>query len=227
MVPILGHEERDAGYATLDEALAHGWAQITEMSEAGQVPVLKVVVTGDVPVSRGLGSSVTVRLGITAGLNELFGKPLSRDQLLELVTRLEGHPDNAAPALLGGFVASGKIGERVRTHRVSVAAALKFVAVIPHMEIETEKARKILPKRVALARAVLNLNRACSAMCTPESGTVSPESYYGELGSIRVFLHGMREATWAASTTQAAAKTGWEEHPSMASGASIIQGKGG
>lgn len=50
LVPVLAHEERDAGYITLDEALAKGWAQISEVSEAGQVSILKVVVTGDVPV---------------------------------------------------------------------------------------------------------------------------------------------------------------------------------
>lgn len=118
-----------------------------------------VVVRGNVPISRGLGSSVTVRLGVVAGLNRLFGSPLSMERLLEVTTALEGHPDNASPALLGGFVASGMIGSEIRTCRVEVPPNLKFVAVIPRIEIETRKARKVLPKRVTLHDAVSNVNR--------------------------------------------------------------------
>ena len=64
-------------------------------------------VEGDVPRSRGLGSSVTVRLGILIGLNELAGQPLSRDELFQICAQLEGHPDNAAPAIFGGFTVAG------------------------------------------------------------------------------------------------------------------------
>jgi homoserine kinase len=118
-----------------------------------------ISVRGDVPISRGLGSSVTVRLGVVAGLNQLFGKPLSTEQLLDVVTELEGHPDNAAPALLGGFVASGTMDGKIRTCRIEVPPRLKFVAVIPSIEIETKKARKVLPKQVTLHDAVSNVNR--------------------------------------------------------------------
>jgi homoserine kinase len=127
------------------------------------VPV-SISIRGDVPISRGLGSSVTVRLGIVAGLNKLFGQPLSKERLLEVVTALEGHPDNAAPALLGGFVASGVIGSEVRTVHVQVPAKLKFVAVIPGLEIETKRARKVLPKQVTLHDAVSNVNRVALIM---------------------------------------------------------------
>lgn len=125
---------------------------------------VSISIRGNVPISRGLGSSVTVRLGIVAGLNKLFGRPLSLERLLEVVTDLEGHPDNAAPALLGGFVASGRIGSEVRTLRAQVPAKLKFVAVIPSLEIETEKARKVLPKQVTLHDAVSNVNRVALIM---------------------------------------------------------------
>ena len=60
-------------------------------------------VEGDVPRSRGLGSSVTVRLGVLHGLNELAGRPLKRHGVFELCAELEGHPDNAAPGAFGGF----------------------------------------------------------------------------------------------------------------------------
>lgn len=122
------------------------------------VPV-DVSIHGEIPISRGLGSSVTVRLGIVMGLNELHGRPLSQRRLLEVVTGLEGHPDNAAPALLGGFVASATIDDEIRTFRAEIPSRVKFVAVIPDIEIETTKARKVLPARVTLHDAVTNVNR--------------------------------------------------------------------
>ena len=65
-------------------------------------------ITGEVPRSRGLGSSVTVRLGVLHGLNELAGLPLTREEVFELCAELEGHPDNAAPAAFGGFTSDAR-----------------------------------------------------------------------------------------------------------------------
>src|SRR5664280_2470822 len=70
---------------------------------------VQIEIKGDVPVSRGFGSSVTMRLGIVFALNETDGRPLSDAHMLDLVTELEGHSDNCAPALFGGFVVSGRI----------------------------------------------------------------------------------------------------------------------
>ena len=120
---------------------------------------LQIEVKGDVPVSNGLGSSVTVRLGIVYALNELNGRPLGDTELLDLVTELEHHPDNAAPALSGGFVVSALINGSVRYRRFNVPPALKFVACVPDYEVSTEKARALLPKVVPLRDAAENLNR--------------------------------------------------------------------
>ncbi len=120
---------------------------------------LQIEVKGDVPVSSGLGSSVTVRLGIVFALNELNGRPLGDTELLDLVTGLEQHPDNAAPALFGGFVVSAIINGSVRYRRFNVPPALKFVVCVPDYEVSTEKARTLLPKVVPLRDAVENLNR--------------------------------------------------------------------
>src|SRR5437867_12977983 len=101
---------------------------------------VQVEVKGDVPTTGGLGSSVTVRLGIVYALNELNGRPLSDAGLLELATELEHHPDNAAPALFGGFVVSGIIGGTIRYRRFNVPATLKFVVCCPDIVVSTEKA---------------------------------------------------------------------------------------
>ena len=119
----------------------------------------QVEVKGEVPISSGLGSSVTVRLGIVYALNELNGQPLGDTALLDLVTELEHHADNAAPALFGGFVVSAMINGSVRYRRFNVPPALKFVVCIPDYEVSTEKTRALLPKVVPLRDAVENLNR--------------------------------------------------------------------
>ena len=119
-------------------------------------------VSGGVPVARGLGSSVTVRLGVAAGLNKLCGSPLDREGLLALVAALEGHPDNAAPAVFGGFTVSTlEGGGHVRHVRFAVDPSLKFLLIVPERQLETKGARKVLPRSYPRADAVHNVGRAC------------------------------------------------------------------
>jgi homoserine kinase len=115
-------------------------------------------VSGEVPRSRGMGSSVTVRLGIMHGLNRLGGNPLDRTTLFELCTKLEGHPDNAAPAAFGGFTLA-RAG--AQTIRAEVSPALKFVLLIPDFEVSTPKARSILPAQIPRLEAVMSSANAC------------------------------------------------------------------
>lgn len=67
----------------------------------------RLVVHGQVPRSRGLGSSATIRLGILAALDKLNGRKLDLPCLIETATTLEGHPDNITAAALGGFIVCG------------------------------------------------------------------------------------------------------------------------
>jgi homoserine kinase len=126
-------------------------------------------IAGDVPRSRGLGSSVTVRLGLLHGLNQLAGQPLSAEALFRLCAELEGHPDNAAPAAFGGFTVAGG-GEIAR---FEVAPELHFVLLVPDFEISTPAARKVLPAqldRLAAARSCANACRITAAFATKNYG---------------------------------------------------------
>jgi homoserine kinase len=134
-----------------------------------------VRVAGDIPVSRGLGSSVTVRLGILLGLAGLVGGefPLSREQVLHLLIELEGHPDNAVASFHGGLAicahAAADPDAGFGYTRVPVGAELSFVALIPELKLSTETARGLLPKEVSLAHAVENAQRTAriaAAFCT-------------------------------------------------------------
>lgn len=115
-------------------------------------------IEGEVPISRGLGSSVTVRLGVLHGLNALCRRPLTRAKIFALCAELEGHPDNAAPAEFGGFAVAG--GERVQ--RFQIDPRLRFVLLIPGFKIETAAARAILPNELKRAAAVASCGNACA-----------------------------------------------------------------
>jgi len=125
-------------------------------AEVGRFP-FDWEIEGEVPQSRGLGSSVTVRLGMLSGLNALAGSPLSKEQLFGLCARLEGHPDNAAPAAFGGFTVAG--GESIS--RFPVSLALEFVLLIPDFEVATPDARRVLPAQLDRLAAVASAANAC------------------------------------------------------------------
>lgn len=118
-----------------------------------------VHLSGDVPIARGLGSSVTVRLGVIAGLDAIVGTRLPRHELFQLVTELEGHPDNAAPAVFGGFTASTIVDGQARCVRFPVDRRWHFVTVVPPFEVSTRKARELLPPQFSKADVVHNLTR--------------------------------------------------------------------
>jgi homoserine kinase len=137
-------------------------------------------VSGDVPASRGLGSSVTVRLGVMFALNELAGRLLSREQVFELCTELEGHPDNAAPATFGGFNVCGA----KHRQRFGVAPALKFILLIPGFEVRTAEARALLPDQIGRLAAVESCGNACAITASFASG-----AYASMRGAFRDQLH--------------------------------------
>ena len=134
-----------------------------------------VKIEGDIPISRGLGSSVTVRLGVLMALAELVRETceVTREQLLALLIELEGHPDNAVPSFLGGFAAcahaSDDPGDGFAYTRVAVGGELSFVTLVPDLKLSTEVARGLLPKEVPFRHAVENAQRVAritAAFCT-------------------------------------------------------------
>ncbi|MGH8102093.1 MAG: homoserine kinase [Chthoniobacterales bacterium] len=115
-------------------------------------------IAGEIPRSRGLGSSGSVRVGVLLGLNELTGKPLDRLSIFRVGARLEGHPDNVAPAIFGGFTVVR--GENVQ--RFAISSRLAVVLLIPDLEVSTVAARQILPARISHLAAVESSANACA-----------------------------------------------------------------
>jgi homoserine kinase len=121
------------------------------------VPGLDLTIQMNVPLARGLGSSATAIVGGLVGANALAGDPLSMEQLAEIATDMEGHPDNVVPALLGGarISASGvdrswEVAPLVWHHGVVPVVA------IPDFELPTHVARSVLPESYSRADVIFN-----------------------------------------------------------------------
>ena len=155
-----------------------------------------ITINSDIPVSRGLGSSAALSVAVAAAAGH--SDPLS------YAAFLEGHADNAAAAVLGGFVTATIVDGRVYATRLPLDPDLTFVAVVPDRHLATVAARAALPSTVTFGDAVSNLGRmgllisgmADGSRLVPSAGTdhlhqpfrasLFPES--------TVILHGLVEA---------------------------------
>lgn len=130
-------------------------------------------IDGDVPPARGLGSSVTVVAGVLAGLDALHGTALGRRRLVSLVAAIEGHPDNAAAGVLGGFCVSRSdpaTGAYVDTQRFAVPESVAFVVLSPPVELMTKASRGALPAALPFFDAVRSVNSASYLVAAFASG---------------------------------------------------------
>ncbi|MFI3169045.1 MAG: homoserine kinase [Faecalibacterium sp.] len=124
------------------------------------VPGMKIVQTNPIPMARGLGSSSACIIAGLLGANEMLGGRMSKEELLTLANEIEGHPDNVAPALLGGLSASAVEEGKVYSVQKPVNDTLKFAAFIPNYPLLTSAARSALPASVSHKQAIYNLSRA-------------------------------------------------------------------
>ena len=124
---------------------------------------LAITIDSPLPLSGGLGSSSTcVVAGVIAA--QLFsGRPFDRAQALNIATSIEGHPDNVAPAVYGGLTSSFVEAGITYAAVMPVGSNLRFVAMAPPYDVQTEEARKALPKTIPLQTAVWQMGR-CVAM---------------------------------------------------------------
>jgi homoserine kinase len=124
---------------------------------------LRIHCVNRVPLSSGLGSSSAAMLTGMLGANALLGNPLSDEEILKLAIETEGHPDNVAPAMLGGLVASIVYDEHVISLKLPARAnrsPIHVTVVLPDFDFPTKQARAILPKQVDRKDAIYNISRA-------------------------------------------------------------------
>jgi homoserine kinase len=134
--------------------------------------VKQLRLVNNIPLAAGLGSSAAARLSGILAANALCGNRLSTDDMLEIGVRLEGHPDNIVPALVGGLCIS--FARSLRDHKIRYVKLspprLKAVICTPGFELATARARMVLPGTVPLGVAVYNSSRLALLMAALQGG---------------------------------------------------------
>ena len=125
------------------------------------VPNVRISCDNKIPLGRGLGSSSAAAVAGLVAANAMREESLSRLDLLELAARIEGHPDNAAPALFGGCRIVVKQDDgALLVASVPVPDDLMAVVFVPDVPMPTDEARGVLPDTVSRSDAVYNIGRA-------------------------------------------------------------------
>jgi homoserine kinase len=153
-----------------DRNLMHRSITMAAQRWSLRLPPARLVCTNGVPLSRGLGSSSTA---VVAGIliaDHLAGAERPVDDMLQLASEIEGHPDNVTPALLGGVQACALADGRVVHAPVPIARPLGLAVFVPDVPMPTREARRVIPKRVDLHDAVYNISRACVLVAALASG---------------------------------------------------------
>lgn len=125
-----------------------------------KIPSVSIGMKCDIPISRGLGSSAACILGGVLGANAIAGNIFSKEEVLQIATEIEGHPDNLAPALYGGLTVSLEKDKKIITQQIWISEDLGFSAVIPEYRLSTTESRGVLPKKIDYSDAVFNIGRS-------------------------------------------------------------------
>ncbi|WP_353827410.1 homoserine kinase [Agromyces sp. SYSU T0242] len=147
---------RDASHLVV-RAMAHAFAR-----QGRELPPIRLVAHNAIPHGRGLGSSgAAIVAGVMAAKGLLEPEvELSADDLLELATELEGHPDNVAPALFGGLTIAWMTPEGPRHKKLMVHRGVAPLVLVPEHEMSTALARSLQPQSVPHEDAVFNVSRS-------------------------------------------------------------------
>lgn len=131
----------------------------------------RIEMVNPIPLERGLGSSAAATVaGLVATSPLVGGDGLDQATVLRLATAIEGHPDNVAPALLGGLTASIALEDRVESIRLDPPTDVAILAWIPDRRLKTSEMRRVLPNAVPRADAIANLARVAVGVAGLASG---------------------------------------------------------
>lgn len=146
-------------FANEDNLFIQGAKKVYEYYNSKEIK-FSLEIIENVPICRGLGSSATCIIGgIVAGFI-MLEKKIDNLTVLKLANSLEGHPDNVAPALLGGLVASFVSDDKVYSYKYQVNDNIIFNTLIPNFQMKTSLARKALPKMIDYKSVVYSMSRA-------------------------------------------------------------------
>ena len=143
-------------------------AALATMSE--ELRGVKIHIDAHIPICRGLGSSAALLVAGAMGANVLRGNKLSTQGLLNITNAMEGHPDNLAPAFLGGLTASMVDNGLPVCVNFPLHPDWQFLALVPDFNLSTAKARAVLPQQVSRADAIYNVSHGALVLKALELG---------------------------------------------------------
>lgn len=164
-----------AGQVPDDEANLVARAIVSTFAAVGEpVPGLRLSANNVIPHGSGLGSSAAAIVSGIVAVHGLLGQrsPLDLAAMLALATRLEGHPDNVAPALSGGLTIAWTADGVPRSKKLAVCSTVSPLVGVPGHSVSTELARSLQPQTVPYADAVFNVSRSALVIAAL---TQSPE----------------------------------------------------
>lgn len=135
-----------------------------------KVPGIHLIQEDFIPMVRGLGSSAACIVGGLMAANELAGRPCDKEELAQMAAKLEGHPDNAAPAIFGSMVVGAMDDEKLRHICMKLPKDLVFAIMVPDFPVSTEQSRSVLPDSYTRADVVYNVSRAALLVASLAEG---------------------------------------------------------
>lgn len=158
--------------ATEANLVLKSYRKLFEVSNKKYLPVKIKLKKSGIPSRSGLGSSATCIVAGVMAANYMLKNSFSKDYLLSVMASIEGHPDNVAPAFLGGLVFSYVKDGNVITKKVNVSKNFKIYAVIPRASLATKDSRGVLPETYSREDVVYNLSRVFALSNAFENGDV-------------------------------------------------------
>lgn len=146
--------------ASPDNLAFRGFFDVWNAANGNKPTGLKITMENNIPMSRGLGSSSSAIVAGVYAANILSGNTFTKNDLLNFATKIEGHPDNVAPAIYGGFTISYMDEKGAHSLALKPAVPLKFIAVVPEVILSTSVARKAIPQQIEHKDAIFNVSRA-------------------------------------------------------------------
>ena len=135
------------------------------------IPIKLTELEHNIPTSRGLGSSASCIVSGVMIANNILGDILSIDDVFQIASDIEGHPDNVAPLIFGGLTCSFK-NDKFYTVKCSPSNDFIYTVCIPSFELKTSVARSVLPENVKMADAVSNISHSVALIKALELGNM-------------------------------------------------------
>lgn len=136
------------------------------------MPGVRIIQEDDIPATRGLGSSAACIVGGLIAANKMSGCNYSDAQIAQIAAKIEGHPDNSNPALLGGMVVGALDANEMRYVKINMPENLTFAIMVPDFPVSTEDSRRVLPEEVSIKDAIFNASRAGLLVASMMTGNI-------------------------------------------------------